>query len=41
MNLLPCEVKGGEASFAGHRIATGNAQGYSGNGGKLEIGVRP
>jgi glycerol transport system ATP-binding protein len=41
MNLLPCEVKAGRASFAGQEIKTGNAKAYKGNGGKLEIGVRP
>ena len=41
MNLLPCEVKGGKASFAGQVIATGNAKDYKGRPAKLEIGVRP
>jgi glycerol transport system ATP-binding protein len=41
MNLLPCEVKGGRASFAGHAVKTGNAAHYKGDGGRLEIGVRP
>jgi glycerol transport system ATP-binding protein len=41
MNLLPCEVKAGRAVFAGQDIKTGNAKGYKGNGGKLELGVRP
>jgi glycerol transport system ATP-binding protein len=41
MNLLPCEVKGGKAFFAGHEIATGNASQYKGKDGGLELGVRP
>ncbi len=41
MNVLPCAVKGGKASFAGESIATANAQGYKGDGLKLELGVRP
>jgi glycerol transport system ATP-binding protein len=41
MNLLPCEVKGGKAFFAGHEIATGNAAQYKGKDGALELGVRP
>jgi glycerol transport system ATP-binding protein len=41
MNLLPCEVKAGRATFAGQDIKTGNAKSYKGNGGKLELGVRP
>jgi glycerol transport system ATP-binding protein len=41
MNLLPCEVKGGKATFAGQAVSTGNAKRYKGDGGKLEIGVRP
>ena len=41
MNLLPCEVVGGVASFAGQAVATANAGGYKGAGGKLELGVRP
>ncbi len=41
MNVLPCEVKGGVATFAGKKINTGNARGYKGSGQKLELGVRP
>ena len=41
MNVLPCKVKGGRASFAGKPVATANASGYRGNGQKLELGVRP
>ncbi len=41
MNVLPCEVGGGRASFAGHQIATVNAKAYKGTGQKLELGVRP
>lgn len=41
MNVLPCEVKGGKASFAGQVINSDNASSYRGSGQKLEIGVRP
>ena len=41
MNVLPCEVKGGKALFAGHPIAAVNAAAYKGNGKALELGVRP
>jgi glycerol transport system ATP-binding protein len=41
MNLLPCEVKGGKAFFAGKAIETGNAKDYKGKGTRLELGVRP
>ena len=41
MNVLPCEVKGGKATFAGQAIATVNAKSYKGSGQKLELGVRP
>jgi glycerol transport system ATP-binding protein len=41
MNVLPCEVKGGMAFFAGHEVATGNAGAYNGGGTTVEIGVRP
>ena len=40
MNVLPCDVKGGEAFFAGQMIATANARNYRGSG-ALELGVRP
>ena len=39
MNVLPCEVKGGKAIFAGQNIATANS--HKGGNQKLEIGVRP
>ena len=41
MNVLPCEVTGGKASFAGHMVETGNAGGFKSRGGRLELGVRP
>jgi glycerol transport system ATP-binding protein len=41
MNVLPCTVKGGEASFAGIPIPSINAKAYKGNGKVLELGVRP
>jgi glycerol transport system ATP-binding protein len=40
MNILPCEVKGGKAFFAGQEVAAQNAHNLMPNG-KLEIGVRP
>ena len=39
MNVLPCEIKGGKALFAGQEIKTANL--YKGSSQKLEIGVRP
>ena len=41
MNIIPCEVKGGEATVAGHPVATRNAALWRGNGKMLELGVRP
>jgi glycerol transport system ATP-binding protein len=41
MNVLPCEVKGGKAFFAGRPVATGNAAQSRGNATRLELGVRP
>jgi glycerol transport system ATP-binding protein len=41
MNIIPCEVKGGEAAVAGHPVATRNAGLWRGNGKTLELGVRP
>jgi glycerol transport system ATP-binding protein len=41
MNILPCEVKGGKAFFAGRVVDTHNAKLYKTNNSKLEIGVRP
>jgi glycerol transport system ATP-binding protein len=40
MNVLPCEVKGGKAFFAGELIETGNA-GTASATGRTELGVRP
>jgi glycerol transport system ATP-binding protein len=40
MNLLPCEMKGGKAFFAGQAIEAENAADVKG-GKQLEIGVRP
>lgn len=40
MNVLPCEVKGGTAFFAGLPVVTGNAASAAGKG-RTEIGVRP
>jgi glycerol transport system ATP-binding protein len=41
MNLMPCEIRDGEAVIAGRPIPTRNAAQWKGNGGRLEIGVRP
>jgi glycerol transport system ATP-binding protein len=41
MNVLPCEVKGGKALFAGHAVETGNGKAVRPGGSRLEIGVRP
>jgi glycerol transport system ATP-binding protein len=41
MNLLPIEVKGGKAFFAGAPVETANAKAWKGNGGHLELGIRP
>jgi glycerol transport system ATP-binding protein len=41
MNVLPCEVRGGRAIFAGETIETANGVSYRGEGGGLELGVRP
>ncbi len=40
MNVLPCAIGEGGATFAGHRVETINAGAYGG-GGRLELGVRP
>jgi glycerol transport system ATP-binding protein len=40
MNVLPCEVKGGRAVFAGETIAVGNGAHVTGKG-RTELGVRP
>jgi glycerol transport system ATP-binding protein len=41
MNVLPCEVRGGKAIFAGEVVETANASAWRGNGKMLELGVRP
>jgi glycerol transport system ATP-binding protein len=41
MNVLPCEVHGGKAIFAGEAVETVNAGTWRGNGKTLELGVRP
>ena len=41
MNVLPCEVKGGKACFAGQTIAVGNAAQLQPARARLELGVRP
>jgi glycerol transport system ATP-binding protein len=41
MNLLPVDVKGGKAFFAGRAVETANAKVYQGDGRGLELGVRP
>jgi glycerol transport system ATP-binding protein len=41
MNLLPCEIRGGEAVVAGRPLPTRNAARWHGSGGRLEVGVRP
>ncbi|MBL8894090.1 MAG: ABC transporter ATP-binding protein [Rhizobiales bacterium] len=41
MNVLPCNVSGGKASFEGQMVETVNAAQYKGDGGRLELGVRP
>jgi glycerol transport system ATP-binding protein len=41
MNVLPCEVKGGQTSFAGNIVAAANAAEATGKAGKVELGVRP
>ena len=40
MNVIPCEVKGGKAFFAGTEVAAGNASAVIGSG-VTEIGIRP
>jgi glycerol transport system ATP-binding protein len=40
MNVLPCEIKGGMAVFAGETIAVGNGAAAAGKG-RTELGVRP
>ncbi len=41
MNVLPCEFTGDWPAFAGQPVVVANADAYRGNGGVLEIGVRP
>ena len=41
MNVLPCEVQGGRAIFAGEALETTNGDKYRGDGRGLELGVRP
>ena len=41
MNLLPCEVKDGNASVDGTVIKTANSSSVKDSSGRLEIGVRP
>ncbi len=41
MNVLPCEIRGGQASFAGLPIETVNAGLYRGAATSFELGVRP
>ena len=41
MNLMPCEIRGGEAVVAGRPVPTRNASRWHGKDGRLEIGVRP
>jgi glycerol transport system ATP-binding protein len=41
MNVLPCEVKGGKAFFAGHAVAAENARDAKAGAAQLQIGVRP
>ncbi len=41
MNLLPCQLDGGQPSFAGHPIAADNMTAALPAGANLELGVRP
>jgi glycerol transport system ATP-binding protein len=41
MNVLPCEVRGGRAIFAGEAIETANSAADHGEGKGFELGVRP
>jgi glycerol transport system ATP-binding protein len=41
MNVLPCEVRGGRVTFAGHAVEALNAGKAKGNGKRLQLGVRP
>jgi glycerol transport system ATP-binding protein len=41
MNVLPCEVRGGTAMFAGYPVAAVDAAAFQGERLALELGVRP
>jgi glycerol transport system ATP-binding protein len=41
MNVLPCEVRDGRATFAGHAVEALNAGKAKANGKRLQLGVRP
>jgi glycerol transport system ATP-binding protein len=41
MNVLPCEVRDGRVTFAGHAVEAANAARATANGRLLQIGVRP
>jgi glycerol transport system ATP-binding protein len=41
MNILPCEVRGGEAAVGGEKVEVGNARQLAGLSGSYELGVRP
>ena len=41
MNVLPCEVKDGQARFAGQTVESANASLYKGGAKSVQLGVRP
>jgi glycerol transport system ATP-binding protein len=41
MNVLPCEMRDGGATFIGHPVEAANAGRVSGSGHHLQLGVRP
>ena len=41
MNVLPCEVRDGRVTFAGHPVEAANADRTKPDGKRLQIGVRP
>jgi len=41
MNVLPCDLEGGVARFAGVAVPTANAVQCTAGGARVEIGVRP
>jgi len=41
MNVLPCEIADGRAAFGGLSVESVNAGAWRGDGGRLELGVRP